>query len=253
MITPQKSLEGKLALVTGASRGIGNGIARTLADHGCRIIGVARNSSTLEAAINGLPPVAGGHRTWVGDLLTEDGPKRLLEFCESEHLQPEILINNLGGSLAIRAWDDVDDWRRVWDLNVGIGHTLNAHLIPHMVDIGWGRVIHVSSPSARTFGGYEAYVSAKCALEGYVRSMGRNLNNTGVVLCAVAPGAIRVPERYIANLERDDPTAFDEWLRTETKAARLGSIDEVAQIVCFLASGAASYMSGSIVPIDGGT
>ena len=198
-------------------------------------------------ASNGAP-----HLSFTADLAEKSELEGLLVWLNEHGLVPNILVNNLGGSLATDAWASTDAWQRVWMLNVGIGHSLNEALVEGMREQKWGRIVHVSTLSARTFNGYPAYVSAKCALEGYVKSMSRTLSADGIVMTAVAPGAIRVEGKYLARLADEDPEALTAWLARESKASRLGETHEVACAVSFLCSEQATYMPGAIVEVDGG-
>jgi len=242
----------KVALVTGASRGIGRAIAQRLAADGARIVGVARTSELLDETLGMCAPSSTPHEKFAADLTNDDELQSLLEWLQARAIYPDIIVNNLGGSLAKEAWVSTDEWSEVWMLNVGIAHSLNLALVPRMREQRWGRLVHVSTLSARTFNGYPPYVSAKCALEGYVKAMARTLSGDGVVMSAVAPGAIRVEGKYLARLAEEDPAALGVWLAGETKAARLGEPHEVASAVSFLCSDDASYMSGAIVEVDGG-
>lgn len=240
------------ALVTGASRGIGRAITERLARDGFRLVLVARHLDALEVVQEGLPGGRSRNLTWSGDLTEPSQRRALLEFLSGADAMPDVLVNNLGGSLQVDEMSPAEEWRRVWDLNVGVGHDLNLGVLPHMKGLGWGRIIHITTASTKTYSGAGPYVAAKKALDGYIKMMGTSLNDSGVVLCGVSPAAIRLPGRFLANLERDKPEEFHQWLATNTKASRLGSPEEVAAVVSFLASDGASFMAGSIVPVDGG-
>lgn len=245
----------KTALVTGASRGIGQAISRKLALDGFRIIAVARDANTLQQLISSLEPPRADNIYYAADLEDPASLAKFLDFVVSNDIHLDTIVNNLGGSLAIPSTAPAEDWQRVWWFNVGIGHEINRTFIPEMADRGWGRIIHISTLSTRSFGGYAPYVSAKCALEGYVRTMARELvlkGNDNVVVSGVAPGAIRVEGRFLANLGEDDPEQLRDLLTREIKTNRLGEASEVAQVVSFLASDNSTYMNGSIVEVSGG-
>jgi 3-oxoacyl-[acyl-carrier protein] reductase len=140
----------------------------------------------------------------------------------------------------------------VWQYNVGIAHELNRALIPAMVERKWGRVVHLSTLSTTTYNGYTAYVSAKCALNGYVKAVNREVSKYNVVMSAVAPGAIYVEGRYFARIMKEDPAALEDYFKNSMPIRRLGRAEEIAPVVAFLCSEQASFMSGAIVGIDGG-
>ena len=147
---------------------------------------------------------------------------------------------------------DSNEWLDVWRLNVGIGHDLNLAFLPYMQKNNWGRIIHISTLSTYTFNGAPPYVSAKCALDGYVRSINREYANDNVLFMAVAPGAIYSEGRYFAKLKKDKPDELDNYFKNHLPAGRLGTGDDIAPITAFLCTNNASFMAGSIVRVDGG-
>jgi len=145
-----------------------------------------------------------------------------------------------------------DDWQRVWKFNVGIGHELNRAFMPAMVDRRWGRIVHLSTLSTTTYNGYAAYVSAKCALDGYVKSVNREVSKHNVIVSAVAPGAIYSEGRHFAKLQKENPAALEEYFNQHLPIRRLGRAEDIGPVVAFLCSEQAAFMAGSIVGIDGG-
>ena len=121
-----------------------------------------------------------------------------------------------------------------------------------MIKRQWGRIVHLSTLSATTYQGHAAYVSAKCALEGYVKSVSREVSKDNVILSAVAPGAIYTEGRYFAKIQKENPALLEEYLRAHLPIKRLGTTEDVGFAVAFLCSEQASYMAGAIVPVDGG-
>ena len=129
---------------------------------------------------------SGSHTTVTMDLELQSGPIKLIEKLRILRIKPDIIIHNLGGSRQITDKNfSRKDLRKVWELNLGIAHEINTYLIPEMIKKNWGRIIHISSLAAKTAKGYIPYVSAKSALEGYVRSMSKELSNKNVILNAV--------------------------------------------------------------------
>jgi 3-oxoacyl-[acyl-carrier protein] reductase len=212
---------------------------------------VARNADALEAVRREMPD-PGKHRCVALDLT--DG-KNIEELaCVVKGLGPlDIMVHNLGGSAGVfQPFASVADWAKVWHYNVGIGHDLNRIFIPSMIDRKWGRIVHLSTLSATTFKGNPAYVSAKCALTGYVKAIGREVAKHNVVVSAIAPGAVYTEGRYFAKLMKEDPAGLQDFLKNNHAAGRLGTADEFGPMVAFLCSDQAAYMSGSIVAADGG-
>jgi len=245
-------IKDRLALVTGASRGIGRAIALELAREGARVIVVARSAEPLEAVKRELRGPSGKHRAFVLDLMAEGGVAKLSE--EINRLGPlDIMVHNLGGSHGVfTTFASSEEWRNVWQFNVGVSHELNRMFIPSMAQRRWGRVVHLSTLSTTTYNGYAAYVSAKCALDGYVKTVNREVAKDNVIVSAVAPGAIYSEGRHFANLQKEDPAALEDYFKNHLPIRRLGRADEIASVAVFLCSEQASFMAGSIVGIDGG-
>lgn len=241
----------RLALVTGASRGIGRTIAAELAREGARVVLVARSKEDLESVRRDLASPT-KHHTLAVDLMAEGGTHELFERL-TKIGGPDIIIHNLGGGAGVKeTFAPVEDWKRVWDYNVGVGHALNCLMIPGMIQRGWGRIVHLSTLSTTTYQGSPAYVSAKCALDGYVKSVSREISKHGVILSAVAPGAISLEGRYFAKIEQTDPAAVSDYFDKHLPIRRFGTAQDVANAVAFLCSEQASYMAGAIVAVDGG-
>lgn len=244
-------IKNRLALVTGSSRGIGRAIAKGLAAEGARVILVARTAAALETVRQELAEPARHHVVAV-DLLADGGVAELVGKIAA--LGPlEILVHNLGGSANVQqVLAPTADWQRVWQFNVGIGHELNRALLPAMIERRWGRIVHLSTLSTTTHQGHAAYVSAKCALDGYVKAVGREVSKHNVILSAVAPGAILLEGRYFAKAAKENPAVLEEYYKAHLPIHRLGTGEDVAAAVAFLCSEQASYLAGARIAVDGG-
>jgi len=241
----------RTALVTGSSRGIGEAVTRRLAQDGYRVAVVARDSEAVERVVMSLDNKDLGHIGISADLMSQGGRETLFEQIPPEDL--DCIVHNLGGSLGLsNFWASVDDYSSVWNFNVGVAHELNAAVVPKMVSRGEGRLIFVSTLATRLGKGNAPYVVAKAGLEAYIRQLSRELKGSGVIAAGVRPGAIRVPNRYLANLELSDPDQFEIWLRENNSGVHMGSPDEIAGVVAFLCSSDSSYLSGTIIDADGG-
>jgi|SRR5277367_4068935 len=244
-------IKDRLALVTGASRGIGQALARELAREGAQVILVARSVDALEAVRRQMTG-PDRHRVVAVDLMADGGVQKLADTI-SQLGNLDIMVHNLGGSLGIQhMFAPSEDWKKVWQFNVGISHELNRLLLPSMVERRWGRIVYVSTLSTTTYQGNAAYVSAKCALESYVKSLSREISRHNVIVSAVAPGAISVEGRYFAKIAKEDPAALEKYLADHLPIRRLGTPEDVAGVVGFLCSEQASYMAGAVVAVDGG-
>ena len=245
-------IQDRLALVTGASRGIGRAIALELAREGARVILVARSQDQLDAVKHELRGDREGHHCVALDLMADHGVEELAQAVEKVG-ELDILAHNLGGSYGVvQTFASSEDWSKVWQFNLGIAHELNRIFIPAMVKKRWGRIVHLSTLSTLTYNGYAAYVSAKCALNGYVKSVNREVSKDNVIVSAVAPGAIYSEGRFFAGLQKENPAALEDYFKNHLPIRRLGRAEEIAPVVAFLCSEQASFMAGSVVGIDGG-
>jgi len=246
-------IAGRLALVTGASRGIGRAIAIELAKEGARVIVVARSAEPLGSVKRELGGPKGNHHSFALDLTSAGGIAELSGGIDKLGAL-DIIVHNLGGSAMVFPGlaAPIDDWKKVWQFNVGVGHELNRIFIPKMVERKWGRVVHVSTLSTYTYNGYAAYVSAKCALDGYVKTVSREVSKDNVIVSGVAPGAIYSEGRHFAKLQKENPAALESYFKEHLPIRRLGRADEIAPVAAFLCSDHASFMAGAIVGIDGG-
>lgn len=244
-------IKDRLALVTGCSRGIGRGIAKELAREGARVVMVARNAEALETARREMADPE-KHHVVALDLMAEGNIQKLADTINKLG-NLDIIVHNLGGSaMVFQSMSPAEDWKKVWQFNVGICHELNRIFIPPMVQRKWGRIVHLSTLSTTTYNGYAAYVSSKCALDGYVKTVSREVSQHNVIISAVAPGAIYSEGRYFAKIQKENPAALEAYFKEHLPIKRLGQAEDVAYAVAFLCSNQASFMAGAIVGVDGG-
>ena len=244
-------IKDRLALVTGASKGIGRAIALELAKEGARVVLAARTQDQLEA-VRRETAAPDKHHVVPVDLMADGGAHALAETIKKLG-DLDIIVHNLGGSaMVFPALAPTEDWKKVWQFNVGIAHELNRIFIPPMAARKWGRVVHLSTLSTYTYNGYAAYVSAKCALDGYVKTVSREVSKDNVIVSAVAPGAIYSEGRFFAKMAKENPAVLDNYYKEHLAIKRLGQAAEIAPVAAFLCSDHASFMAGSIVGVDGG-
>ena len=248
------NLSGKKALVTASGRGIGRAMVRTLAAEGAHVAFVARSQDDIDALSRELSGVASPHLGIALDLLPEGAPRDLVtRIRESGFGDVEIVVHNLGGTLDISdPLCSVNDWRKVWRLNLEVAIELNLHFLPTMQRRGWGRIVHVSSISSMENHGPISYCATKAALNAYTRGLGRAMAPSGVIVSAILPGAIWTEDGYWDRASKERPEHLSQYLRERMAIGRLGRPEEIAGVVALLCSDHASFCVGSLVPVDGG-
>ncbi|MHB8310825.1 MAG: 3-oxoacyl-ACP reductase FabG [Metallibacterium sp.] len=240
------SLAGEIALVTGASRGIGAAIADTLAAAGARVIGTATSAAGAEAIGQRLAAHGGQGRVLN---VTDDGAvEALIESIIMEHGALSILVNNAGitrDQLLLRMKDE--DWRAVLDTNLSSVYRTSKAVLRSMMKARKGRIISIASVVGVTGNpGQTNYAAAKAGIIAFSKSLAREIGSRGITVNVVAPGFI----------DTDMTRALGEDQRKMLEATialgRLGKPEDIAQAVLFLASSAAAYITGETLHVNGG-
>ncbi|WP_047150833.1 SDR family NAD(P)-dependent oxidoreductase [Aneurinibacillus tyrosinisolvens] len=245
-------IRNKNVLIVGASKGIGRAIAVAFAKEGAKVTTIARSEELLidlQKEINELNNE--NNKYYVSDLMEDNANALALKILE-ERGAFDIVVHNVGGSLVSRnALGTLEEWQYAWKFNAGIAIDMNNILIPPMIEKGWGRVVHISSISAKMLRGNPLYASSKEFLNAYVTTVGRELASKGVVMTAVMPGAVAFPGSYWDNYTHTDPARCEDFLRHHQAAGRFGTVKEIADVVLFMASEQASFMQAALIPVDG--
>jgi 3-oxoacyl-[acyl-carrier protein] reductase len=242
------SLQGKVALVTGASRGIGQAIALELGRQGAVVVGTATSAAGAERIAETLKSngIQGGGL--VLDVSNDESVAAALAQIQEQHGQLAILVNNAGitrDNLMLRMKDD--EWFDVINTNLNSLYRLSKAVLRGMTKARWGRIINVGSVvGAMGNAGQSNYAAAKAGVEGFSRALAREVGSRNITVNTVAPGFIDT------DMTRELPDAQREALLTQIPLARLGQAEEIAKVVGFLASDGAAYVTGATIPVNGG-
>lgn len=242
------SLEGKIALVTGASRGIGQAIAHALAAQGAVVIGTATSDNGAEAIGNKLAEAGYKGAGMKLDVRDPESISRVLERITTDFGAPAILVNNAGitsDNLLMRMKDE--EWDDVVGTNLGSVYRLSKAVLRGMTKARWGRIINISSVVAGMGNaGQSNYAAAKAGMEGFTRALAREVGSRSVTVNSVAPGFI----------DTDMTRALNDSQRSimleQIPLGRLGQAEEIAAVVAFLAGEPAGYITGATIPVNGG-
>lgn len=241
-------LGGKTALVTGASQGIGEAVARRLAAGGARVVLAARNQDKLAAVASAIAAAGGEALAFTLDLADPAAAGARLGELPPEWSEVEILVNNAGITADnLFARMSLEEWQRVLTTNLTGAFAVTRALVRGMIRRRWGRVISVSSVVGLMGNAGQAnYAAAKAGLVGFTKSLARELGSRSITANVVAPG-------YIATAMTERlPAEVQEELTAGIPLKRIGTAAEVAAAVAFLASEEAGYITGTVLNVSGG-
>jgi 7-alpha-hydroxysteroid dehydrogenase len=249
MIQDLFDLEGRVAIVTAASRGIGAGIAKAFAEAGADVVIGARNAEALSEVADAI--AASGRRAQpvAGDLRTRDGMQALVQAAEAAFGRIDVVVNNAGGSMPSAFLETSEQaFNASFTWNVTTAFNLTQLAVPRMLEGGGGSVINIASAAGRFAArGFVAYGTAKAAMIHMTRNLAEDLAPR-IRVNAIAPGSIETDA--LAPVV-ENPAIRDEMLR-RTPLGRLGRVEDIAAGALLLASDAGSYITGRVLDIDGG-
>ena len=257
-------LKNKSALVTGSSAGIGEAIARSLAAEGVRVVIHGRNLQRVRRVAREIERAGGAAVVAVGDLSSDVGASQVVEQSLKQVGDLDILINN-AGTFENHRWAEISSaqWSATCNANVISMVRTIAAVVPQMKTLGWGRIIQLSSRAAiRPLATMPDYAASKAAILNLTVSLSKELADTGICVNAVSAGIIVTPKvetalrRQAVNLgwgknwDIIEKNVLREWKCDP--AVRLGRVEDVANVVTFLASPCTDYINGTNIRIDGG-
>jgi 3-oxoacyl-[acyl-carrier protein] reductase len=240
-------LAGKTALVTGASMGIGRAIAKALAAEGVRVVAVARRIELIRAMADEVEALHYPRpAVLVQDLMEEDAAARLREAAVGSLGRVDILVNNAGGSRVLPIDAPDERWAEAMTLNFTRPRQLAHALLPGMIDNLWGRIINITGKSEPEH--LNAAFSAKAGIHAWAKGLSREVGQFGVTVNSIAPGRI-MSEQIRRNYPEDYRKHFAE---TEIPVRYWGEPEDLAVMAVWLASPLARYVTGTVIPVDGG-
>ena len=243
-------LNGRTAVITGGSRGLGEAMAEALADAGAQIALVARDRARLEVVRDKIQFRGGTAEVFVADVTEEDAVATIANAVKARFGSPQILINSAGINVRKNLVDfTLDEFRSVLDASLISTFLMCRAFVPGMKGTGYGRVLNMSSIMSHvSLAGRAAYSSAKAALLGLTRALALELAAEGITVNGISPGPIGT-DMNLALMQ--DPQASAQFM-SNLPVGRWGKVEEIGALACYLCSDAAAFITGTDILIDGG-
>ena len=246
-------IKGKRVLITGASRGLGRATALAFAKEGARVGVIARTESELVSLMDEIGGRSAGHAYVVEDLV-EGNLLHAVKTLEKDVGEFDIAIHNLGSSDTARdplsSWDD---WQRALYFIAGIAININGYLVPKMKKKKWGRIVHISSISAKHLLGNGIYGTAKALLNNYTTILGRDLAADGIIVSSIMPGMFKSKGSHWDKISQTDPEKYKKVVEDYLCIGRMAEVDDIVPFILFMSSQNARFAPGVSIAVDGGT
>src|SRR6195952_961646 len=239
-------LKSRTAVVTGASIGIGRAIAKGLAREGVRVVAVARRNDLLEKLVQEVKADGGTIIPLAQDIVQPDAATKLAAAAVAELGHVDILVNNAGGSRPLPVDAPDSDWDEAIALNFTSYRRIAHALLPQMIERKWGRIVNITGKSEPE--GLNAAFAAKAAVHAWSKGLSREVGQHGITVNCIPPG--RIMSEQIRRKYSDEFRA--EQSANEIPVGRYGEPEELAALAVFLCSPLARYITGTVMPVDGG-
>lgn len=246
-------LKGKRALITGGSRGIGRAIAMALVREGASVCISARGEEVLLRTADELREAGGQVATVVADVTSSAGCAAVVDAAVNAFGGLDLLVNNVGGSMGSGAFDKAteEQWTQVVNANLMSAVWTSQHALPHLKE-GGGAIVHINSICGREYCTSSPYTAAKAAMTGLTKEMAIGLAKHRIRVNGVAPGSVMFPGGSWDKRRIENPERIEKMIQTELPWGRFGKPEEIAEVVVFLCSDRASWVTGATIPVDGG-
>jgi 3-oxoacyl-[acyl-carrier protein] reductase len=240
-------LKGRTAVVTGASMGIGRAIARGLAAEGVRLAVVARRQALLEELAGEIKAAGGTAPAIIAqDIMAEEAAIRIRDAALAALGHIQILVNCAGGSRPLPIDAEEARWEEAITLNFTRQRQITHALLPQMIEHNWGRIINITGKSEPER--VNAAFAAKAAMHSWAKGLSRDVGRHGITVNSIAPGRI-ISEQILRNYPPEERQKLSD---IEIAVGRYGQPEELAVLAVFLASPLAAYITGAVIPVDGG-
>ena len=248
-------LRDKVAIITGSSRGLGLASAKALAAEGCQITLCGRTEATLRGAAREVASIAGGDDRVLAvraDLTQAEGVQRVIDDTVQRFGGLDVLVNNVGlgrGGGLLETSDS--EWQEAFDQTLLPAVRASRLAVPHMTRRGAGAIIIIASVFGREAGGRMTYNAIKAAEISLAKSLAQQLASANIRVNSVSPGSILFEGGSWWKRQQENPTVIAEFVKRELPFGRFGRAEEVGDVVAFLASPRASWISGTSIVVDG--
>ncbi len=245
-----RKLDGRVAVITGASRGLGRAMAMALAGAGAKLALVARDVEQLAATAAAAREAGGEAEIYRADVADEAQVLALEKDIAARFAKVDILINNAGINIRKQITEfTLDEWRRVMDTNITSVFLMCRSFVPHMRGRGYGRIINMTSIMSHvSIAGRTAYSSSKTALLGFTKALALELAQEGITVVGISPGPFAT-EMNTALMQNPE---INQQFISKIPLGRWGRVDEIGKLALFLCSDDAGFITGTDILIDGG-